>query len=61
MFTTFVGSHFVLRKGFTEVNTESKNQGYQLVNAGLLAILAVASLMIGFIFREVFIGPVNPF
>ena len=58
---TFAGSHFVLRKAFTEVNTSSTTQGYQLVNAGLLSILAVASLMVGFIFRELFLGPVNPF
>ena len=55
------GHHFLLRKALTEVNSSSTTQFYQLVNNSLFFILASASLMIGMLVKDVFVGPANPF
>jgi len=55
------GHHFLARKAITEVNRASTTQFYQLVNNSLFFILAAASLMIGMVLKDVFVGPANPF
>jgi hypothetical protein len=55
------GHHFLARKAITEVNRASSTQFYQLVNNGLFFLLAAASLMIGMVLKDVFVGPANPF
>lgn len=58
---TFAGYHFIARKALTEVNNTSTTQFYHLINQGLIYWLATASLIIGFIFKDIFVGPANPF
>ena len=53
------GYHFLLRFSLAEVQHSSTNQVYQLVNLGLLFLLAVASLIVGWVNRDLFAGPAN--
>jgi hypothetical protein len=55
------GHHFLARKPITEVNRASTTQFYQIPSNSLFFILAAASLMIGLVLKDVFVGPANPF
>lgn len=55
------GYHFLLRFSLTEVQHSSTTQLYQLVNLGLLFLLAAASLIVGCINRDdEFVGAAIP-